>query len=215
MVSVALSRLEATGKKFCLLVEGSHIDFALHANDAAAAAHEALAYDEAAAEVLRYAAARADVAVIAVEDHSTGGSTLGMQRDWNITWEQPVCRGAAEEGEEGDVTITEATSCKAKLGTYAYGSTDGWSPLVLAKAKSSVQSLAKKICCEPQFRHNRCAPASSRTSSPNNTTTSHGPTSPIFGSHASTELPFERPPSAHLRFWGSGVEVGRLMGSSF
>ncbi len=51
--------------------------------------------------------------VVSVADHSTGGLTLGLQTDWEMHYAQTsVCR-------PGD-------SCKATLGTYAYGTTDGW-----------------------------------------------------------------------------------------
>lgn len=103
MTEVALERLEAVAgaRGFCLLVEGScpdprrapegagsraerraggrrsRIDHALHSNDAAAAARDALAYDRAFAKAAaRVAGARrgaAPLLVVSVADHSTGG----------------------------------------------------------------------------------------------------------------------------------------------
>ena len=52
MTRAALKRLRATGKRFCLLVEGSRIDHGLHVSDPVAAGFDSLAYDEAVKHVL-------------------------------------------------------------------------------------------------------------------------------------------------------------------
>jgi len=38
----------------------------------------------------------------------------------------------------------------ATLGTYPYGTTDGWHPEVLADARSSLGRLASQLCCNAQ-----------------------------------------------------------------
>jgi len=124
MVSAALQHLDATGKRYCLMVEGSRIDHGGHDNDAAASAWDALAYNDAWATVLEHTGRGGGVGtaatqVVSLADHSTGGLTLGMNTDWDMAYETEQC----QQGDE----------CKASLGSYPYGTTDGWQPQVLAQ----------------------------------------------------------------------------------
>lgn len=70
---------------FFLMVEGSRIDHAGHANDAAAHLREILAYDAAVAAALAWAAADGQTLVVSTADHETGGMTLG--RDGLYAWD--------------------------------------------------------------------------------------------------------------------------------
>ena len=82
MVEVALGRLSAHDRGFCLVVEGSRIDHGGHDNDAAAAAWDALAYNDAFASVVALtqgSPAGRGALVVSIADHSTGGLTLGLQ----------------------------------------------------------------------------------------------------------------------------------------
>ena len=130
MVSAALQHLDATGKRYCLMIEGSRIDHGGHDNDAAASAWDALAYNDAWATVLEHTGAgggveagspgRPAAQVVSLADHSTGGLTLGMNTDWDMKYEQ---EGVCRQGDE----------CNASLGSYPYGTTNGWHPRVLAQ----------------------------------------------------------------------------------
>ena len=63
---------------FFLMVEGGKIDWAAHANDAAAVVAEVLDFDAAVAVALRFAEKHPDDTLIVVTaDHETGGLTLG------------------------------------------------------------------------------------------------------------------------------------------
>eukprot|EP01133_Synstelium_polycarpum_P013437 gene13437-15836_t len=66
---------------FILMVEGSQIDIAGHANDAAAQIQETLMFDETFQAVLDFALSDKDTVIIVTADHETGGLTLGMQPD--------------------------------------------------------------------------------------------------------------------------------------
>ena len=69
---------EAAGERgFFLMVEGSRIDHAGHANDPAAHLGDILAYDEAVAAALAWAARDGNTLVVSTADHETGGLTLG------------------------------------------------------------------------------------------------------------------------------------------
>ena len=60
-----------------LMVEGSRIDHAGHASDAPAHVRDVLAYDEAVAAALAWAARDGQTLVVSTADHETGGLTLG------------------------------------------------------------------------------------------------------------------------------------------
>jgi alkaline phosphatase len=61
---------------FFLMIEGSQIDWACHANDAPRAVAEMLDFDKAIGEVLRFAAADGETLVIVTADHETGGMAI-------------------------------------------------------------------------------------------------------------------------------------------
>ncbi|PAP77982.1 alkaline phosphatase [Rubrivirga marina] len=70
---------------FFLMIEGSRIDHAGHANDPAAHLGDILAYDEAVAAVLDWAARDGTTLVVSTADHETGGMALG--RDGIYAWD--------------------------------------------------------------------------------------------------------------------------------
>ena len=89
MTTKALDLLAASddggANGFFLLVEGSRIDHAGHGNDPAAHLGDILAYDEAVAAALAWAARDGNTLVVSTADHETGGLTLG--RDGAYVWD--------------------------------------------------------------------------------------------------------------------------------
>ena len=81
MTRAALELLADDPDGFFLMVEGSRIDHAGHANDAAAHVREVLAYDEAVAVALDFARRDGQTLVVSVADHETGGLSLGRNVD--------------------------------------------------------------------------------------------------------------------------------------
>ncbi|MDR2401287.1 MAG: alkaline phosphatase [Deferribacteraceae bacterium] len=66
-------------KGFFLMVEGGKIDWACHANDAAAAIHDVISLDKAVQEAVAfYNKHPNDTVIIVTGDHETGGMTLGF-----------------------------------------------------------------------------------------------------------------------------------------
>jgi len=64
---------------FFMMVEGGKIDWACHANDAAASIHDTLAFDEAVASAYAFYEQHPDETLIIVTgDHETGGMTIGF-----------------------------------------------------------------------------------------------------------------------------------------
>ncbi len=66
-------------KGFFMMVEGGKIDWACHANDAAASIHDTLAFDQSVAEAVKfYEKHPNDTLIIVTGDHETGGMTIGF-----------------------------------------------------------------------------------------------------------------------------------------
>jgi alkaline phosphatase len=72
----AIKQLSKNKKGFFLMVEGSQIDWGAHNNDSAHTIAEAIDFDQAAGEVLRWAKQDKNTLVIITADHECGGLTL-------------------------------------------------------------------------------------------------------------------------------------------
>lgn len=77
MTEKALEVLSQHENGFFLMVEGSQVDWAAHANDAATIINEYLAFDEAVGKVMEFAHADGNTAVIILSDHGNSGFTIG------------------------------------------------------------------------------------------------------------------------------------------
>jgi len=80
MVKKAIGLLSANPNGFFVMIEGSQVDFASHANDARMVVGELLQYDAAAKYVLEWAAGRNDTLIVLTSDHNTGGLSIGNWR---------------------------------------------------------------------------------------------------------------------------------------
>lgn len=76
MTAKALELLDANPNGFFLLIEGAQVDKGNHAHDLPWATYELLAFDEAVALVLDWAARHPGTTVVITADHETGGLTL-------------------------------------------------------------------------------------------------------------------------------------------
>lgn len=79
MAAKALALLGPSRRGFFLMIEGSLVDHAGHANDPASHARELLEYDETVREVLRFARQNGRTLVVTTADHETGGLGLGRR----------------------------------------------------------------------------------------------------------------------------------------
>lgn len=75
-VQAAINLLKNNDKGFCLMVEGSQIDWACHANDKDATISEMLDFDRAIKVAFDYADQDPNTLVIITADHETGGMSL-------------------------------------------------------------------------------------------------------------------------------------------
>lgn len=80
MTGKALEVLSKNENGFFLMVEGSQVDWAAHANDPIAIITEFLAFDEAVGKVMDFAKRNGETAVIVLSDHGNSGFTIGSSR---------------------------------------------------------------------------------------------------------------------------------------
>ena len=73
---IAIETLDKNEKGFFLMVEGSQIDFACHANDSATMVEECVDFSNAIQVALDYAKAKGNTLVLVTADHETGGLTM-------------------------------------------------------------------------------------------------------------------------------------------
>lgn len=86
MTATALDLLKTKSDGFFLMIEGSRIDHAAHANDAAAHLQEILAFEDAFQVVLDFAQRDGETLIVAVADHETGGLGLGGFANGRYGW---------------------------------------------------------------------------------------------------------------------------------
>jgi alkaline phosphatase len=79
MTRKAIELLSRDPAGFFLMVEGSQVDWACHANDPAYLLSDLLAYDRAVAVALDFAKRDGRTLVLAMSDHNTGGFSIGNQ----------------------------------------------------------------------------------------------------------------------------------------
>ncbi|MBU1041227.1 MAG: alkaline phosphatase [Proteobacteria bacterium] len=77
MTAKAIAVLSKNPKGFFLMVEGSQIDWADHANDPAHLISDLMAFDRSVQTALDFAKKRKDTLVVVVSDHNTGGMSIG------------------------------------------------------------------------------------------------------------------------------------------
>jgi alkaline phosphatase len=77
MTQKAIEILSKNDKGFFLMVEGSKIDWASHANDPVGVISDILAFDKAVKVALDFAKEDGNTAIIAVADHGNGGMSIG------------------------------------------------------------------------------------------------------------------------------------------
>ncbi|MBN1486135.1 MAG: alkaline phosphatase [Anaerolineae bacterium] len=149
---------------FFMMVEAGKIDWACHANDAAAAIHDTLALDEAIAVAYEFYEAHPDETLIVVTgDHETGGMTIGFAgtqyssfvekiQNQNISQEEFSVM-IAEWREAGNVTFEDALAAIAKhFGMYTIPADEkaALEELVLAGEAEDATAEALKAAAEAE-----------------------------------------------------------------
>ena len=85
MTQKAIEKLSKNKNGFFLMVEGSKVDWAAHANDPVAMITEALAFDRACGVALDFAKSDGKTVVVIVPDHGNSGFSIGSNKCPNYT----------------------------------------------------------------------------------------------------------------------------------
>ncbi|MCL1934591.1 MAG: alkaline phosphatase [Candidatus Azobacteroides sp.] len=80
MTQTAIEKLSKNENGFFLMVEGSQVDWAAHANDAVTMITEMLAFDKACGVALDFAKANGETVVVVVPDHGNSGFSIGSNK---------------------------------------------------------------------------------------------------------------------------------------
>jgi alkaline phosphatase len=109
MTTRALDLLDDDPDGFFLMVEGSRIDHAGHANDLGGHLHDILAYDAAIAAAVQVARQDRETLVVSVSDHETGGLSLGRNVDRRgvYAW-QPAVLARLTQSDEAVIPLLKA-----------------------------------------------------------------------------------------------------------
>lgn len=96
MTSKAIEVLEKDEDGFFLMIEGSKIDWAAHANDPSGAIGDILAFDDAVEVALNYAKEKQDTIVIVTTDHANSGFSIGNESTTSgyddLTFEESIMK---------------------------------------------------------------------------------------------------------------------------
>ncbi len=102
----AIDILNRNPKGFFLMIEGSQIDWAAHANEGKATVDETLDFDRAIGAVLDFAEADGNTLVVITADHETGGVTI---------------LGGDIKSKQVDLNFSTKSHSAVMLPVYAYG----------------------------------------------------------------------------------------------
>ncbi|WP_258296763.1 alkaline phosphatase [Paenibacillus peoriae] len=130
MTSKAIDVLSKNDKGFFLMVEGSKVDWAAHANDPTGIISDVLSFDDAVKVAVDYAKQNQNTVVVAVTDHGNGGLTIGSSNTTSNYDKTPLAsfidplKKAKLTGEGLEAKLNaERSNIKEVLSTY-FGITD-------------------------------------------------------------------------------------------
>ena len=107
MTSKAIDTLNEDKDGFFLMVEGSKIDWAAHANDPIGMITDVLAFDDAVKEAVEFAKEDKNTMVIAVTDHGNSGITIGNENT-NSTYDKTNISNYINPLKEAKMTVEGA-----------------------------------------------------------------------------------------------------------
>ncbi len=115
MTKKAIDLLSDDKDGFFLMVEGSKVDWAAHANDAAATITDFLAFDEAVGEAIKFAKADKNTTVIMLSDHGTSNIGFGARDyDYKAKGLEPIFGTISKYTKTAEGITKEITESPAK-----------------------------------------------------------------------------------------------------
>lgn len=126
MTRLAIDKLNKSEEGFFLMVEGSKVDWAAHANDPVGIATEYLAFDRACAAAFDFARRDGETAVIIVSDHGNSGVSIGKQ--------------SVKDYDKRTAKDLFDQLCRFRM------TADGLADRLMNTPADKVQSLVKEVC---------------------------------------------------------------------
>lgn len=122
-VEKAIETLSRHEEGFFLMVEGSQIDWAAHANNISVLLAEVFDFDAAIGKALDFAQTNGETLVIVTADHETGGLALAQETDSSLsTWQEQSSQGAHKQKNKRYLATFATTGHSASMvPVYAYG----------------------------------------------------------------------------------------------
>lgn len=130
MTAKSIELLSQDKDGFFLMVEGSKVDWAAHANDPIGIISEVLAFDDAVKVALDYAKKNQNTMVLSVSDHGNGGLTIGDSATTSTYSSDPLSKfiaplkKAALTGEGLEAKLNEGRTNIADVMSKYYGIND-------------------------------------------------------------------------------------------
>ncbi len=129
MTKKAIELMSKNKKGFFLMVEGSQVDWAAHANQTVGIVSEIKAFDNAVGEALKFAKSNKDTLVIIASDHGNGGISIGDASTTKTYSELPISYFTdslkrAKITEEKAVSLINAERSNVKAVMKQLGITD-------------------------------------------------------------------------------------------
>ena len=158
MTQKALDILSKKENGFFLMVEGSLVDWAAHANDPVGTITELIAFDDAVGKVMDFAKKDGETVVIILSDHTTGGMTIGKRGNKASTLKAlfgPVSKfKLTSSGIEERLIKTKPENMKAEFKKYTdIDLTDQELELFLS-SKNYKEGDYTQVANSPSFRNN-------------------------------------------------------------
>ncbi len=151
MTSKAISALSGNKNGFFLMVEGSKVDWAAHANDPVGIVSDLLAFDRACKVALDFARKNGDTVVIVVSDHGNSGFSIGdrstsgsYDKTPYTVFYEPIAK-ATKTGEGLESLLSADKSNVRDVVAKYYGIADLSDEEVAAIAKAAPGSLNSVI----------------------------------------------------------------------
>jgi len=144
MTNSAINRLNKDKDGFFLMVEGSQIDWAGHANDIVGAMSEMEDFEKAFQSAIDFAKKDGNTLVVATADHSTGGLTIGA--DGPYVWDGTPIKQAKRTPEFIAQEINNGADLEETLNKYiGFKLTDEELEVVKNADAKEIQNVISKI----------------------------------------------------------------------
>ena len=158
MTQKAIDVLSKKEEGFFLMVEGSLVDWAAHANDPVGIITELIAFDDAVGKVMDFAKKDGETVVVILSDHTTGGMTIGKRgfsgKKLNDLFAPMSKFTLTSSGIEAKLLKTKPVNMKAEFKKYTDLELTDKDLELLLSSKNYKEGDYTQVANSPSFRNN-------------------------------------------------------------